>query len=160
MGNDGVNRKRILVVEDEPDISVYLARVFEGAGFRTRRAADGEEALRAVEQERPDLITLDLSLPGTSGVRVYRTLKSRPDFATIPVIFITGVTGPGGARDAERFYRTQRQVPPPDGFVAKPINPEQVLALATKLLSGARGTRQAEQGAETGAGDQAAAVVS
>jgi len=145
MSDDTVKPKRILVVEDEADLRVYISRVFEEGGFRTACAEDGDEALRAVEKERPDLITLDLSLPGTSGVRAYRTLKSRPETAGIPVIFITGVTGPGGSRDTERFYFNRRQMPPPEGFLAKPVDPQQVLALATKLLSLTSTRNQPEQ---------------
>ena len=135
MGND---LKKVLIVDDENDVRFYLSRVFEENGFRTASAADGDEALQAVEREKPDLITLDLSMPRTSGVRFYRELKSRPELARIPVVMVTGVTGPGGPRDAERFYSTRRQVPPPDGFIAKPIDQEEMLALARKLTSGQR----------------------
>jgi CheY-like chemotaxis protein len=133
MGNDG---KKVLVVDDEKDVCVYLSRLFEENGFRAACASDGEEALRAVEKERPDLITLDLSMPHTSGANFYHTLRSRPDLASIPVVLVTGVTGPGGPRDTERFYSTRRQIPPPDGFVAKPIDPEEILQLARKLTAG------------------------
>lgn len=135
MENNTMTSKKVLIVDDEEDFSIYLSRVFEEAGFHATRAASGEEALQAAERERPDLITMDLSMPRVSGVRSYQTLRSRPDLATIPVIFVTGITGPGGPRDTERFYRTRRQMPPPDGFVAKPINPEKVLDLARKLTS-------------------------
>ena len=130
MGSDS---KKVLVVDDEKDVCIYLSRLLEENGFRATCAGNGEEALRAVEKERPDLITLDLSMPQTSGVRFYQTLKSRPDLAGIPVVMVTGVTGQGGSRDTERFYSTRRQVPPPDGFVAKPVDPEEMLQLARKL---------------------------
>ena len=135
MGSDS---KKVLVVDDEKDVCIYLSRLLEENGFRATCAGNGEEALRAVEKERPDLITLDLSMPETSGVRFYQTLKSRPEFAGIPVVLVTGVTGPGGPRDTERFYNTRRQVPPPDGFIAKPVDPEEMLQLARKLTSGQR----------------------
>jgi CheY-like chemotaxis protein len=135
MGSDG---KKVLVVDDESDVRIYLSRLFEENGFRATCAGNGEEALQAVEKERPDLITLDLSMPQTSGVRFYQTLKSRPDLAGIPVVMVTGVTGQGGSRDTERFYSTRKQVPPPDGFVAKPVDPEEMLQLARKLTSGQR----------------------
>ncbi len=135
MTND---KKTVLVVDDEKDVCLYLSRLFEENGFRAACAADGAEALRAVEREKPDLITLDLSMPRTSGVRFYQTLKSRPDLAVIPVVLVTGVTGPGGPRDTERFYSTRPQVPPPDGFIAKPIDPEEMLQLARNLTSGSR----------------------
>jgi CheY-like chemotaxis protein len=129
------NTKKVLVVDDEKDVCVYLSRLLEENGFRATCAGNGEEALRAVEKERPDLITLDLSMPETSGVRFYQTLKSRPEFVDIPVVLVTGVTGQGGSRDTERFYNTRRQVPPPDGFLAKPVDPEEMLKLARKLTT-------------------------
>jgi len=135
MDNNTIPRKKVLVVDDEKDISTYLSRIFEEGGFHVTCAADGEQALQAAERERPDLITMDLSMPRLSGVRSYQALKSRPDLATIPVIFVTGITGPGGPRDTERFYSTRRQIPPPDGFVSKPIDPAKVLELARELTS-------------------------
>jgi CheY-like chemotaxis protein len=131
-------KKKILVVDDEKDICIYLSRLFQENGFSVTCASNGDEALQAVEKDRPDLVTLDLSMPETTGVKFYRAIKSSPDLASIPVVFVTGVTGPGGPRDTEHFYSTRKQVPPPDGFVAKPIDPEEMLALAKKLTSGTR----------------------
>jgi len=75
-------------------------------------------------------------MPHTSGVRFYREIKSRSEFSSIPVIFVTGITGPtGSAADTERFYASRRQMPPPDAFVAKPIDPEEMLGLVRRLLS-------------------------
>jgi CheY-like chemotaxis protein len=126
--------KKILVVEDEPDVSTYLSRLFQENGFSVAAAAEGGAALEAVEKEKPDLITLDLSMPETSGVRFYREIKAREDLSRIPVILITGITGPGGSRDTELFYGTRKQVPPPDGFIGKPIDPQEVMALVRKLV--------------------------
>ena len=140
MNAQGVAIKHILVVDDEPDVCVYLTRLFEENGYAAGAAADGEEAMAAVERQRPDLITLDLSMPHKSGVRFYRELKARPDLRHIPVVFVTGVTGPGGSSaDTERFYRTRSQVPPPDGFIAKPIDPQEVLRVVGELLARASG---------------------
>ncbi len=127
--------KRVLVVDDEKDVRVYFSRLLQENGFCVSCAGNGEEALQAVEKEKPDLITLDLSMPESSGVNFYKTIKSRPDLSGIPVVFVTGVTGIGGSSDTERFYSTRRQVPPPDGFIAKPIDPEELVALARKLTS-------------------------
>jgi len=138
MNAQAVSAKRILVVDDEPDVCVYLTRLFQENGYQAASAADGQEAMTAVEKDRPDLITLDLSMPNKSGVRFYREIKARPDLRSIPVVFVTGVTGPGGSSaDTERFYRTRSQVPPPDGFIAKPIDPEEVLKVVGALLGGA-----------------------
>jgi CheY-like chemotaxis protein len=125
--------KKILVVDDEKDVCVYLSRIFQENGFEVSCAADGTEALAAVERDKPDLITLDLSMPARSGVGFYKDIKSRPDLSRIPVVFVTGVTGIGGPSDTERFYKTTGQVPPPDGFIAKPIDPEEMVDLVRKL---------------------------
>ena len=131
--------KRILVVDDEPDVCAYLARLFRDNGYETASAADGAEALDMVRKEKPDLITLDLSMPNKSGVGFYREIRSAPEYRGVPVVFVTAVTGPGGdSAVTERFYSRQRQVPPPDGFVAKPVDPEEMLQLVKKLVAGGR----------------------
>lgn len=126
---------KILVVDDEQDVCAYLARLLQENGYTVTCAANGNEATQAVEKEKPDLITLDLSMPDKSGVKFYREIRSAPALKNIPVVFITAVTGMGGdPRDAERFYRTRHQVPPPDGFVPKPIDPQEVLRLVNQLV--------------------------
>ena len=126
--------KKILVVDDESDVRVYLSRLFQENGYSVECAADGDQATNSTLHEKPDLITLDLSMPNKSGVRFYREIKARPEFSSIPVIFVTGVTGIGGPADTEHFYGTRRQIPPPDGFIAKPIDPEEMLSLVRKLI--------------------------
>ncbi len=128
--------KRILIVDDEQDVCLYLSRLFRENGYEVSCAGDGNEALERVQQDKPDLITLDLSMPNKSGVKFYREIKSRPDLSATPVVMVTGVTGPGGnPADTERFYRTRHQVPPPEGFVPKPVDREEILNLVNKLLS-------------------------
>jgi CheY-like chemotaxis protein len=129
--------KKILIVDDEPDVCVYLDRLFRENGYETSCARDGEEAGANLAKSRPDLITLDLSMPNKSGVRFYRDLKSDESLRRIPVVLVTGVTGPGGAADTERFYQTRRHIPPPEGFVPKPVDPAEILALVERLLGGA-----------------------
>jgi CheY-like chemotaxis protein len=129
--------RRILVVDDEPDVRAYLARLFQDNGYEASSAADGAEALEAVRKQRPDLITLDLSMPNKSGVGFYREIRSIPGYGGIPVVFVTAVAGPGGDSGVtERFYSTRRQVPPPDGFVAKPVDPDEILQLVRRLMAG------------------------
>ena len=126
--------KKILVVDDEPDVCVYLSRLFRENGYEVSCAGGAEEALQLAEREKPDLITLDLSMPEKSGVKAYRELRSAPQFQNIRVVLVTGVTGPGGPADTARFYSTRSSAPPPDGFVAKPIDPEEIVALVAKLI--------------------------
>lgn len=123
------------------DAFVYYARenLELGSGYGTAIASRGGDAIKKelakVQAERPDLITLDLSMPNKSGVKFYREIKSQPELSGIPVVFVTGVTGLGGDSGAtERFYATRRQAPPPEGFVGKPIDAQEILGLVNKLV--------------------------
>jgi len=127
--------KKILVVDDEADVCTYLGRLFRENGYAVACAGDGNQALEQVEKEKPDLITLDLSMPAKSGVKFYREIKAKPELSGVAVVLVTGVTGPGGnPADTERFYSTRRQAPPPDGFIAKPIDREEILELVSRLI--------------------------
>ncbi|MBI4875394.1 MAG: response regulator [Acidobacteria bacterium] len=127
--------KKILVVDDEEDVCTYLGRLFREHGYAVAFAADGNQALAEVEKDKPDLVTLDLSMPGKSGVKFYREIKARPDLSGVAVVMVTGVTGLGGnPADTERFYRTRHQAPPPEGFVAKPIDRDEILAVVNRLI--------------------------
>ena len=68
-------KKVVLIVDDEPDFRVYLSTFLEDNGFLTVTAKDGDEALAKVQRNRPDLITLDITMPEKSGVRFYREMK-------------------------------------------------------------------------------------
>jgi len=128
-GDEG--KKLILVVDDEPDVVTYISTLLEDNGYQTVSASNGIEAGAKIQEQRPDLITLDMSMPGKSGVKVYRELKESSDMNDIPVLVVTGVTGYGGkSEEFEKFLGTRRQVPPPSGFVPKPIEPEEKRRLA------------------------------
>ncbi|MBN1347001.1 MAG: response regulator [Phycisphaerae bacterium] len=93
------------------------------------------KALDKLRTERPDLVTLDISMPEKSGVRFYRDMKEDPDLAKTPVVIVTAVTGFGGNPDEfKKFISTRKQVPPPDGFVPKPIDQQELLAAVKQLL--------------------------
>lgn len=124
------NAKTILVVDDEPDTRTYLTTVLEDNGFATVAAADGVEAMAKIEESRPDLIALDISMPEKSGVSVYRSLKEDDGLKSIPVIIITGVSD-----DFEKFISTRRQVPAPEGYISKPVDVEQLLSKVGELLA-------------------------
>lgn len=79
----------LLVVDDEPDVTRLVSRIFAKRGYRVSIAIDGAEALARVAAERPDLVMLDLNLPKLDGWEVCRRLKSDPATAKIPIIMMT-----------------------------------------------------------------------
>ena len=129
-------KKLILVVDDEPDAVTYLTTLFQDNGYATESAKDGNEGMAKIKENRPDLITLDMSMPEKSGVKLYRELKESPDLANIPVLVITGVTGYGGkSEDFEKFLCSRKQIPPPEGFIGKPFDRDKLLAGIKQLLA-------------------------
>ncbi len=124
-------KKKILIVEDEKDISAYLATLFDDNGYETVAAADGLKGLELAKTEKPDLITLDMAMPEQSGVRTYRQYRQDPEIAKIPVIIITGV-----GEDMKTFFAKLKGFPSPEGFMAKPIEPDVLAKMVADLLAG------------------------
>jgi two-component system cell cycle response regulator DivK len=123
------DKKKVIIIDDEPDIVTFLTVLLEDNGYSTVSARDGKEGLEKVETEQPDLILLDITMPEKSGVRCYRELRENPDLKSIPIIIVTGV-----AKDFEKFISTRRQVPPPDAYVAKPIDQQKLLDEVSRFL--------------------------
>jgi len=129
-------KKTILIVDDEPDIVSYLEMILQDNGFDTTTAGNGNEAMEAVKQNRPDLVTLDITMPEASGTRFYKELRTDPDLSSIPVIIVTAVTGLGGDKYAyEKFISNRSLVPAPEGYFPKPIEREAFVAAVKKLLA-------------------------
>ena len=122
-------KKTILIVEDEPDTVTYLSTLLGDAGYDTVAAEDGDQALEKVKAGPPDLITLDITMPHKSGVRFYRDMKESEKWKSIPIIIVTGISA-----DFEKFISTRRQVPPPEGYLSKPIDREKMLAMVKQHL--------------------------
>jgi Fe-S oxidoreductase/ActR/RegA family two-component response regulator len=110
---------KILVVDDEPDILLFLSTVLEDQGATVIQASDGDQALELTVQEKPDLITLDLSMPGRNGGYVFEEIRSNPEIATTKVFIITG-------KPELRKLIYERPIPP-DGYLDKPIDQDALL---------------------------------
>ena len=124
------NKRTILVVDDEPDVLTFLTTLLQDNGYETMTAENGEEAFDRVKEKRPVLVSLDITMPETSGVRFYRNVKESEDWKDIPIIIVTGISG-----EFEKFISTRKQVPPPEGYVSKPIDEKEFLELIKKLTS-------------------------
>ena len=125
-----INNKTVLVVDDEPDTLTYFASLLEDHGYNVITAIDGEDCLARLKETIPDLITLDMAMPEKSGVKLYRELKENDTLKNIPVIIITGISD-----DFKKFISSRKQVPPPDGYLSKPIDKEEFLKLVLKFTS-------------------------
>ena len=123
-----VMAKQILVVDDEEDVRDFLKSLLEDNGYRVITAHDGDECLRKAKAEKPDLITLDVTMPGKSGVRVFHSLRD-PEVGVpdIPVFIVTGVTD-------FRQLMYQKTVEAPDGFMKKPIDEDLFIMSVGRIL--------------------------
>jgi len=83
------SKKRILIVDDEPDITETLKFLMESEGFETIIALDGEEALKKAREENPDIMILDVMLPKINGYKVCRLLKFDSKYKHIPILMVT-----------------------------------------------------------------------
>ena len=124
---DGLKGRRILVVDDEEDIRIFLTTVLEDAGAEVLTANDGDEAIAMAKKESPDLITLDLSMPGRDGVEAFTELRKTPGIGEIPVFVVTG-------HPEFRKVIYDRPVPPPEGYMDKPVNEEDLVSNIRRVL--------------------------
>jgi len=113
--------KKIMIIDDDPTVVRYLQAVFSDNGYATCTAQSTSEALGVVRQEKPDLITLDLQLPGEWGPRFYRKLRKVKELKEIPIIVISGIDGDHAIKDAI-------------AFIAKPFDPEKVIGIVKNTI--------------------------
>ena len=117
----------ILVVDDDEDIRTFLLAVFADAGARVSEACDGLEAIEVARRVRPDLITLDLAMPGQDGVEAFSELRSTSGTEEIPVCILTG-------HPEFRAVIYDRRANPPEGFMAKPVDPDELVRTVRRIL--------------------------
>lgn len=115
----------ILVCDDEPPLR-ELMRAAVGPGHRYLEAPDAATAREAIEYARPDLVLLDLMLPGESGLELLRTLRRDPELAAVPVVVVSAW--------ADEEHRREAEDAGADLFLAKPFLPEELGAIAAQLL--------------------------
>ena len=111
-----VEVKKVLIIDDEPDTITFLTNWLEDNGYAPCSATDGNQGMRVIISEKPDLILMDLRMPNQTGFQLYRELRLKSDFRHIPVIFVTGMT------ESQIFGNECTPLPKPEAFIEKPIN--------------------------------------
>ena len=130
-----MSQKKVLVVDDDPDVRLFNTTVVEENGFIPIEATNGEEGLKKLKEEKPDLVILDVLMPRQSGIRLYRELKTDRAFKDINVIMLSGIA-------QKTFLRSQKAltefggeaVPEPEVYLEKPVEPEELAAAIKKFL--------------------------
>jgi Fe-S oxidoreductase len=119
--------RRILVVDDEDDARTFIKTVLADAGASIYEAADGDEALEVARKEKPELITLDLSMPGKDGVEAFTELRQDPDVGETLVCVVTG-------HPEFRKVIYDRGVSPPEGYMDKPVGDEELVTNLRRIF--------------------------
>ena len=121
-----MGRNKILIVEDEQDISEMIAYNLEKEGFETALASDGEDALPLARSERPDLVVLDVMLPGMDGLEICRAIRRDPELAHLPVIMLTA-----RAQETDKIVGLELGA---DDYITKPFSPKELVARIRAIL--------------------------
>ncbi len=114
--------KKILIVDDDQDIRSYLSELFADNGYETVMAEDGSMAMDVAENEKPDLITLDLEMPGEWGPRFYRKLSQSDELKRTPVIVISGL-------NANKYA-----IPKAVATLTKPFDAEELIKIVKETI--------------------------
>jgi len=127
--------KRVLVVDDDPDVRLFNTTVLEENGYTPLVATNGEEGLEMIRKELPDLVILDVMMPKQSVIRLYRELKTDKALKNITVIILSGIA-------EKTFLRSQNaltefggeEVPPPETYIEKPVEADELADVVKKVL--------------------------
>ena len=121
-----MSRKTILIVEDEPDIRKLVNYNLSQEHFQTLEAEDGEKALKIVQRDKPDLVILDLMLPGLSGLEFCKNLRDRAETANLPILMLTAKAG-----EADRVVGLEMGA---DDYLTKPFSPRELVARVKAIM--------------------------
>ncbi|RJX34919.1 MAG: response regulator [Desulfarculus sp.] len=127
--------KRVLVVDDEMDVRTFISTLLDSNGYKAVVAENGEQGWAKFLEKKPDLVTLDVMMPKESGIKMYRSIKTDPAHAGVPVLVISGLA-------RKTFLHSQKvldkfknqQVPQPEGYIEKPPEPEELLTEVKRII--------------------------
>jgi CheY-like chemotaxis protein len=128
-------KKTVLIVEDELDMRIFISTLLETSGYQPVLTKNGREGLLKAKDIFPDLIILDVMMPGEGGVQMYRQLKADDTLMNIPVILLSGVAKKTFAHYLKMLNtRLDSPIPEPSAYLEKPPEAEDLLKLTERLI--------------------------
>jgi two-component system cell cycle response regulator DivK len=118
--------RRVLVADDNPDQRALYVDILTHAGYEVIQARDGAEAIARAREDKPGLILMDVTMPGTSGWNAVRAVRDQAETRDIPIIVVTGLSGTGD-RDASFAAGS-------DAYLSKPVSPRRLLDEVRRFL--------------------------
>lgn len=127
--------KKILIVDDDPDVRLFSQAVMEENGYTPVMAENGKEGEEMIRKDPPDLIILDVLMPKESGIRLYRNMKTSKKYKNIPIVILSGIA-------EKSFLRSQKvltefggdPVPDPEAYLEKPVDGEKLADTIKTIL--------------------------
>ncbi len=116
--------KKVVVIDDEEDVVTYLDALLKDNGYEVYAAQGGRDGLDLIKRVKPDLICLDILMPGETGMSLYRRIRNDSDIKDVPVLIISGMN----------YRRESEEVSPPQGYIEKPITPGSLIETVRSLI--------------------------
>jgi CheY-like chemotaxis protein len=126
--------KKILIVDDEPDTVSFLTMLFEDSGYDVVSTTTSENLPDMIREHSPDVITLDIMMPGKTGIKAFRELRRNPDFKDIPVVIVSGVNIKKFIDQSPSIEEGAETIPPPHAFVEKPVDSTLLISTLKNLF--------------------------
>jgi DNA-binding response OmpR family regulator len=132
-----MSKQTAVVIDDEVDLTTYMSAILEENGFSVHVANEAATGEALIREKMPDIVLLDLMMPGRTGIQLFSRIRRDPSTKKIPVVMVTGIKDKLGHDWGEIV--DQMKVRRPDGFVEKPIEPDRLMSVVRGVLSGAGG---------------------
>jgi len=129
-------RKKILIVDDELDMRIFLCNLLGNCGYEPIDAGDKEEGMQKAAKEKPALIILDVTMPRESGIQMYRELKAHEDLKAVPVVMVSTID----KRTFLFYQKLQRtgetgSFPNPGAYLEKPLDADELIGIVHRLTT-------------------------
>ena len=130
-----MQKKKVLIVDDEMDMRIFLSTLLETSGYKTIIATNGEEGMQKARKHKPAVIILDVLMPKSGGIQMYREVKTDEHLKTTPVIMISAIAKKTFFHSMKMLnsYRDET-VPEPEGYIEKPPESDELLETLAKCI--------------------------
>jgi len=130
-----MRRKKILIVDDEMDMRIFVSTLIETSGYKPIVATNGEEGIQKAREHKPEAIILDVLMPKSGGIQMYREVKTDEELKRIPVIIVSAIA-------KKTFYNSMRMlnsyrgqaVPEPEAYIEKPPETEELIKIVQQFV--------------------------
>lgn len=131
-----MGKKKILFVDDELDMRIFLSTVLKSEGYEPVAARNAIEGIKKAREAAPDLVIMDVMMPQAGGVTLFQAIKQDERLKRLPIIMLTGVSEKAFSHHLKMLnIRIDESLPPPDAYMEKPLDPAKLVETIQRLLT-------------------------